>query len=448
MFALVEHLSGRPIAAIARLRDVLDRDPDCLAAKLALASSLLLDHDPAAALALLEQAPSGDSTCQARWRAYRISALIALGRHQDADVELARVTPPVGEVEIVLRWQHSLLARAAGDLGTAAALADRVARLALDRRAAGLEDRIDAHFSLAALRHAEGRTEQAFRHWRHGHELLRTAQPFSRAEHLAMLDAVMRATSRERLADCARANIVDPAPVFIVGLPRTGTTLTEQILSAHPEVHGMGERLAIRETLIQLLGTTDATIAPGGAARLEARVLTNAAQGYLQSLHDAAPDARRILDKMPDNFTQLGFIATLLPGARVICCTRDLRDVGASIFQQRFLGHHPYAHDLADLGWTIAQHQRLLAHWRRVLSIPMLELDHADWIADFDATLRRVLAFIDLPWDPVCHRFFEQDRAVRTASRDQVRQPINSGGVGRWRAYAEQLAPMLRELPG
>ncbi len=448
VLALVEHLGGSPVAAIARLRDVLGRDPDCLAARLALASRLLLDHEPAAALTLLEQAPPGEPVRRARWQACRISALTGLGRYHDADAELARVAPPVGEVEIVLRWQHSLLARAAGDHGAAAALADRVARLALDRGAAGLEDRIDAHFSLAALRHAEGRTEQAFGHWRHGHELLRTAQPFSRAEHLAMLDAVMRAASRERLADGARAAIVDPAPVFIVGLPRTGTTLAEQILSAHPEVHGLGERLAIRETLIQLTGTTDATTAAGGAARLEARVLTDAARCYLRSLHDAAPDARRILDKMPDNFTQLGFIATLLPGARVICCTRDLRDVGASIFQQRFLGHHPYAHDLADLGWTIAQHQRLLEHWRSVLSIPMLELDHADWITDFDATLRRVLAFIDLPWDPACHRFFEQDRAVRTASRDQVRLPINPGGVGRWRAYAEQLAPMLRELPG
>ncbi len=446
--AMVEHLAGSPVAAIARLRDVLDRDPDCLPARLGLASRLLLDHDAAAALALLEQEPRGDPISRIRWRACRISALIALGRHQDADAELARVTPPVGELEIILRWQHSLLARTAGDHSAAEALVERVARLALDRGAAGLEDRIDAHFSLAALRHAEGRTEQAFAHWRHGHALLRAAQPFSRADHAAMLDAVTRAFDRERLADGPRAAIVDPAPVFIVGLPRTGTTLTEQILSAHSEIHGAGERLAIRETLVQLTGTTDAAIAPERAASLGARALTDAAGCYLRSLHDVAPDARIVLDKMPDNFTHLGFIATLLPGARVICCTRDLRDVGASIFQQRFLGHHPYAHDLADLGWTMARHQHLLAHWRRVLSIPMLELDHADWIADFEATLRRVLAFLDLPWDPGCHRFFEQDRAVRTASRDQVRQPINAQGVGRWLAYAEQLAPMLRELSG
>ena len=152
---------------------------------------------------------------------------------------------------------------------------------------------------------------------------------------------------------------------------------------------------------------------------------------------------------MPDNIFQLGLIATMLPGARIVCCTRDLRDVGASIFGHRFIGHHPYAHDLADLGWYMASHARLLEHWRTSLpSATLLTLDHGDWLADFGATLRRVLGFLGLSYDPACEQFHKQDRRIASASREQVRRPINAAGVGRWRDYAEQLAPMLRELPG
>ncbi len=445
--ALVEHLCGEPAAAIARLRTVLDEAPDCVVARLLLAGRLVLNSEPGEALALLDRPAPPDPSLRARWQAWRVTALMALARHRDAAAELARVAAPLGEAEIVLRWQQSLLARAAGDPVAAAALADRAAQLASDPGLAELEDRIETHFVLADLRAAEGRRDQAFGHWRQGHALLRAAQPFSRATHAATLAAVTQAFNRDRLTHGARSAHADAAPVFIVGLPRTGTTLAEQILSAHAAVHGGGERLAIRETLMRLAGTTDAAQAAARVAALDAPALTEAAAGYLDALHALSPSARIVIDKMPDNVMHLGFIATLLPGARVICCTRDLRDVGASIFQQRFLGHHPYAHDLADLGWYMAQHNRLLAHWRDVLSIPMLTLDHADWIIDFDATLRRVLAFLDLPWDPACERFFEQERTVRTASREQVRQPINARGVGRWRAYAAQLAPMLNELP-
>ena len=214
-------------------------------------------------------------------------------------------------------------------------------------------------------------------------------------------------------------------------------------------MHGAGERMAMREALVRLTGTVAADAAASHAAALDAPTLTAASRDYLAELHALAPGAARVVDKMPDNVLHLGLVATLLPGARIICCTRDPRDVGASIFGHRFIGHHPYAHDLADLGWYMANHASLLAHWRA--SLPpstLLPLDHGDWLADFDATLRRVLDFLGLPYDPACERFHERDRRISSASRAQVRRPINAAGVGRWRAYAEQLEPMLRELSG
>ncbi len=444
--AVVEHLSGEPATATLRLREVLARDPECGIARLHLAGRLTLDGEAETALALLAGPPPA-GVAEAHWAARRTDALLRLGRTAEARAELAQLHGPAGDAEILLCGQRFRLAWRQGDQRAAASLADLLARHAGDR-GAELEPRIHAHFTVADWRHARGERAAAFAHWQRGHALLRAAQPFSRAAHQAMVSAIIDAYDRRRLEEGPRADDRDQTPVFIVGLPRTGTTLTEQILAAHPAVHGAGERLAVRETLRRLAGTADAEQAVHRAAGLDLAALNAAASDYLSVLHALSPGAGRILDKMPDNFFHLGFIATLLPGARILCCTRDLRDVGASIFQHGFVGYHPYAHDLADLGWALAQHQRLLRHWRTLPGLQMLEVDHAHWVEDFDATLRRVLDFLGLPYDDACTRFDRQRRTVRTASREQVRQPINARGVGRWQGYAGELAPMLRELAG
>ena len=149
---------------------------------------------------------------------------------------------------------------------------------------------------------------------------------------------------------------------------------------------------------------------------------------------------------MPGNYLFVGLIAAMLPNARIIHCVRDPRDIGLSIFTFRFHGHHPYAHDLADLGWTIVQQERLMAHWKAALPGAILTLPLADWVRDFDATLARVLAHLDLPPDPACARFHERESRVRTVSYAQVRQPVNARGLGRWRHYATELAPLIAEL--
>ena len=249
-----------------------------------------------------------------------------------------------------------------------------------------------------------------------------------------------------RLRDGPRAANRDAAPVFIVGMPRSGTTLLEQILAAHGAIHGAGERAAITQTMSRIGVGIDTERSVRGLAALDGARLDKTADAYLSELHALAPGARYITDKMPGNARHLGYIATLLPGARVIHCQRDPRDVGLSIFQLRFFGYHPYAHDLADLGWYIGHHARLMAHWRTTLTLPLLEVALEDWVNDFSGTLRRVLTFLGLEDDPACHRYYELDRRVRTASSDQVRQPINARGLGRWRAYETELAPMIAEL--
>ncbi len=443
--ALVEHVCGEPLGALERLRALLARRPGMAAARLHLAGRLLLHDEAEQALTLLGAQPDQPALGR-RWHATRSDALLRLGRPDQAARALEQTSGATGDAEILVCRQAFQLARQAGAASSLPRLVHRLAELACVRGAPLIEDRIDAQFLLGEFHHAASRHDLAFAHWWRGHALLRLAQPFSRDRHAALLDGIRRDYGEARFGSGAVSGNADPAPLFIVGLPRTGTTLAEHILSAHGAVHGAGERLAVRETLRRLTRSDELGTALGIAAGLDRTTLNGAADAYLTDLHLLAPEARIVVDKMPDNASCLGFIATLLPGAKAIWCRRDLRDVGASIYRQRFLGHHPYAHDLEDLGWFMRRQEDLMRHWQAVRALPILELDHADWIRDFPGTLARVLAFLDLPDDPACLAFHRQDRAVRTASREQVRRPVNADGVGGWRNYAAQLAPMLAML--
>jgi hypothetical protein len=234
-------------------------------------------------------------------------------------------------------------------------------------------------------------------------------------------------------------------PVFIVGLPRSGTTLTEQILSAHPMLHGAGElpdlaRLAACET--------DGEAPWRAAAALDEKRSRAAASAYLEALRDGAPRrSLRISDKSPLNFFHLGFAALLLPGARVVHCRRSPADTALSIWLENFNADQRYATDFDDLAFFTALYERVMAHWRDVLPLPTLELQYEETVADLEGRARRLIAFLGAPWDARCLDFHRSARAVQTPSRWQVRQPIHSRSVGRWRLYAEHLPALAAAFP-
>jgi Tfp pilus assembly protein PilF len=438
-------LTGETEAAERLLRDQVARDPDAMAARLNLAADLLQEDRPAEALDLLGERAPADRAMRQHWLLQHALAHIGLGRPQAARAALdalGRVPPALLPL---LHWRRTLLARQAGDHAAARHYATLM-EAALDVSAATLpEHRIMGHYDLAKFWSGLAEPDRAFAHWTAGHRLLARFQPFSRAEHEAAFDATIAAHDAARLRHGPRAANTDPTPVFVVGMPRSGTTLVEQILAAHEDVHGAGERPALANAFMRLGGGEDAD-AVHRIAALDAATLDAEAARYLQALHATARGARRIVDKMPGNYRYLGLAALMLPGARIISCERDPRDIGLSIFTFRFYGLHPYAHDLADLGWTIAQQRRLMAHWREALPNPILTVRLTDWVADFHGTLRRVLDFLDLPYDPACESFHLYDRRVRTVSRAQVREPVNARGIGRWRGYQPQLAPLIAAL--
>jgi len=446
------HISGESEGAERLLRETIAREPDNAGARLNLAADLLQEERAGDALALLDEAPAptDDPRAARHWHLQRSLALLQLNRPAQARVALeafAALGPLPPEIAPLFHWRHLLLALAERDPARAQQAAFLMEKsLGAMGPEAVLEHQIMGRFDLAKFWSGQNQHAIAFRQWAAGHALLKQSQPYSRPDHLAFIDANIAMLDRERFLAGPRARNIDPAPVFIVGMPRSGTTLCEQILAAHAQVHGAGERSALGQAFGALGGGYDTAEPVRRIAELDQAVLDLAAERYLAELHALAPDKARIVDKMPGNFSFLGLAGLMLPGAKIIHCVRDPRDIGLSIFTFRFHGQHPYAHDLADLGWAIAQQNRLMKHWRAVLPNPILTVKLSDWVEDFDGTLDRVLTHLELPPDPACARFYEGDSRVRTVSRTQVRQPVNARGLGRWRTYAAELAPLIAEL--
>ncbi len=449
--AALSRLTGGYDAAETLLREALARDPHDAGARLNLVAAMLQEEKAAEALALLNEVdpPANNLPAARHWHLQRALALIVLGRSDKARTALRECdalgpTPP--ELMPMRLWREVLLALAEGR-GTEARAHAGEMEAALDQMGPGavLEHRIMARYDLAKFWSREGDEARAFLQWRAGHALLRAIQPFSRDAARAWFDAAIATFTPERYACGPRARNADPAPVFIVGMPRSGTTLAEQIIAAHPQAHGAGERGALGR-LAWRLGGGETPASIGRIAALDQGTLDAEAAAYLSELHALAPEKSRIVDKMPGNWFYAWLIALLFPRAKIIHCMRDPRDIGFSIFTFRFHGLHGYAHDLADLGWMIAEQHRLMRHWKAALPLPILSLRLDDWVQDFDATLERVLGFVDLPPDPACARFHESDSPVRTVSRAQVRQPVNARGLGRWLGYARELAPLIEEL--
>ena len=237
-------------------------------------------------------------------------------------------------------------------------------------------------------------------------------------------------------------------PIFIVGLPRSGTTLLEQVLASHSRVFGAGELRLARESF-EPLGRTDAgmneALAFDRVEGIDAGTVKRLAQVYLDKLQRLNDTAARVTDKMPDNYLYLGLLAVLFPRARFLHCRRDPRDVAVSCWITQFQSI-PWANDPGQIASRFAQYRRVMAHWQRVLPVPVLDVDYEQLIEDFEATARRIIAFCGLDWEPGCLEFHKSRRPIRTASITQVRQPIYRRSVARWKNYASTLQPLFAQL--
>ncbi len=238
-----------------------------------------------------------------------------------------------------------------------------------------------------------------------------------------------------------------PRPVFIVGMPRSGTTLTEQILAAHPLAHGCGELPDITLIARSLAHGGSRSAWPEPALDQPDASWETAAQRYLRAATRNAPAAAmRLVDKAPLNFFHLEMIARLFPAAHVVWCRRDPRDIAVSIYGENFSLEERLSTDLGDIGHYINLQTRLMRHWQAHLPLPILELHYETLATDPEPSARRLVEFVGLPQDPACLDFHRSERGVQTPSRWQVKQPIHARSIGRWKNYTFALAPLLQVL--
>ncbi len=320
-------------------------------------------------------------------------------------------------------------------------------------RVAGRGEMLDStrtllEFSIGKALDDIGDNEAAFAHFARANGLAKRSQSFDPEALSAFIDDTIATFDRGYFLERSGWGAAAELPVFVVGMGRSGTSLVEQILASHGQVHGAGEVEYVEGLCLSL--SNQAPLRPDGerpslprlAPTLGSADTLGCGRAYLDKLRAHAPDAARIVDKLPPNFLYLGFIATILPGARIIHCRRDPFDTCLSLFFHYFSASQPYAYSLEHLGFYYREYRRLMAHWRAVLPKAMLELDYEALVDDQERESRRLIEFCGLPWDARCLAFHETERAVQTASLWQVRQPIYRRSVGRWHRYQAHLQPL------
>jgi len=253
--------------------------------------------------------------------------------------------------------------------------------------------------------------------------------------------------TKEKLRSLNKADNSSALPIFIVGMPRSGTTLTEQILASHPDVYGAGELThlgQIKNSLqkqLQPKGTY-----PSSLDNMTTQFASSIANKHINTLQDMSPNSSRIVDKMPHNFYSLGLISLLFPNATIIHCQRSPVDICLSIYFQHFNKQHAYSNDLTMLGKYYHQYADLMNHWKSVLDLNIIDLKYENVINNPEEETRRLLNECKLEWNPSCLNFHKNKRVVLTPSYDQVRQPLYTSSVAKWKKYEHHLSELIESL--
>lgn len=304
----------------------------------------------------------------------------------------------------------------------------------------------ELHFALGKLCDKAADYDAAFQHYAAGNRLTQIVYDIS--DLRAKVVRIERVFARPDMPSVAHGMCAGPMPVFIVGMPRSGTSLVEQILASHPDVAAGGELEClpdIERAACETVGRGETY--PECLLSASAEDMAELAQRYRAAIADIAQGKRYVTDKLPPNYERLGLIQRLFPEALVIHTRRDPRDTCLSCFFQNFGNTHAYTTSLRALGEVYGIYRDLMAHWHTTLHMPILDVDYEAIVAAPEENVRRLLDFCNLSWNDDCLNFHATKRYVNTASYDQVRQPLYDSSVGRWRHYERYLGELLEALP-
>ncbi len=314
----------------------------------------------------------------------------------------------------------------------------------LEKGAASPRSLARLHLAIGQIHENSGGYAEAFDHFTQSKTFLR--REFDSASFTGMVNSNIANFDADVLRRFAGYGDPSRLPVFVVGMPRSGTTLTEQIIAAHPKAGGVGE---LRRIGRMVLGLSEGKgpvsmferLQEGGPERCRAL-----AEGYLNLLKFLAPGAKRIVDKMPHNFMAIGLIALLFPNARIVHCMRNPADNFISAYQNLMNPNHSYSYAPEDYARYYKEYLRLMRHWQNLLPDRILTLRYEELVAEPEEKTRGLLEFTGLPWDSRCLRFHERGAMVKTFSRQQVRSAVHQASTGRWKNYRPQLQPLLEIL--
>jgi hypothetical protein len=325
----------------------------------------------------------------------------------------------------------------------------RAMRAALGRGDLADEDRVHFEFALGKMLEDEGNCEESFTHYARGNATRRKLHPYSADENSDFVRRSQALFTADFFAARAGSGCPAPDPIFIVGLPRAGSTLLEQILASHSLVEGTMELPDVPRIANELnvRGRKEGKLFLEILAELDPNELHTLGAGYIESTRvQRKTGAPFFIDKNPNNCQYVGLIQLMLPNARIIDARRHPLACGFSCFKQHFARGQGFTYDLGDLGRYYRDYVDLMAHFDRVLPGRIHRVIYETVVADTEAEVRRLLAYCDLPFEERCLRFYENERAVRTASSEQVRQPIFREGVEHWRKYDTWLGPLKEAL--
>lgn len=293
----------------------------------------------------------------------------------------------------------------------------------------------------------QGDHDRAFAYFTSGNETQRQRRPFDLNAFATVVNRLISTFSASLFEKCAAIGSRDRKPVFIIGMPRSGTTLVEQILASHPAVAGGGELATLMTIASQFNAVGQGGFPyPEGVRAIRVDQAKQMAQRYIDCLDHISKPALRVTDKQPFNFMHLGLAQILFPAATFIHCQRDPMDTCLSCYFVSFSDSFAFASDLGTLGHYYRQYARLMTHWQAILPKPVLTVQYEALVTNHESVVRELIAHCGLPWDDRCLKFYETKRMVRTPSRWQVRQPIYADSIGRWRRYERHLGPLLAAL--
>jgi len=314
------------------------------------------------------------------------------------------------------------------------------------------DDQVQMHFAYGKALDDLGELDASFAHYGLGGNKKRSEEQYDERSTARLFQLLQKILNKERMETPRPAGFLSDSPVFILGMPRSGTSLMEQILSSHPDIFGAGE-LKIMTTVLENIEIGQARLRMGGVqaafAYEQNASFSERGQRYVEQVNRLIPEGssyKRIVDKMPGNFNFVGLIHMILPNAKIIHSRRHPVETCLSCYRIHFAEGHPWTYNLRELGRYYRFYWNLMKHWREVLPGVMLEVRYEENVADVEGAAKGLIDYLGLEWDENCLNFYNTDRPVKTASASQVRKPIYKTSTNRWRKYEKYLGPLLDEI--